>query len=78
MQIDFAALDQLQSELGTAAVIVMNRQTDVIRTSLSFSSFTNMKILPIYALQKKTFWLVDTLEHFQINNAYYAKNRYVL
>jgi NADH:ubiquinone oxidoreductase subunit F (NADH-binding) len=36
---DFDALRELESGLGTAAVIVMNKQTDVIKSILRLSKF---------------------------------------
>jgi NADH-quinone oxidoreductase subunit F len=36
---DFDALRDLESGLGTAGVIVMNRQTDVIKAVLRLSKF---------------------------------------
>ena len=36
---DFDALKDLQSGLGTAAVIVMNNKTDVIKSILRLSKF---------------------------------------
>jgi NADH dehydrogenase (ubiquinone) flavoprotein 1 len=71
---DFDALRELESGLGTAAVIVMNQQTDVIKSILRLSKFYQHESCgQCTPCREGTSWLADTMQRFQIGKADYAE-----
>jgi len=85
---DFDALKDVRSGLGTAAVIVMDKSTDPIDAILRLSKFykhescgqcTPCRYLGIFLLKILTFnregtgWLVDILERMKIGKADFAE-----
>ena len=71
---DFDALRELESGLGTAAVIVMNKQTDVIKSILRLSKFYQHESCgQCTPCREGTSWLADTLKRMEIGKADYAE-----
>lgn len=71
---DFDALRELESGLGTAAVIVMNQQTDVIKSILRLSKFYQHESCgQCTPCRQGTSWLADTMQRFEIGKADYAE-----
>lgn len=67
---DFDDLVANRSGLGTAAVIVMNKQTDVIDSILRLSKFyAHESCGQCTPCREGTPWLVDVLERFKIGKA---------
>lgn len=65
---DFDSLRDVQSGLGTAAVIVMNKQTDVIDSILRLSKFYKHESCgQCTPCREGTSWLVDIMERFWCN-----------
>jgi NADH dehydrogenase (ubiquinone) flavoprotein 1 len=60
--------------LGTAAVIVMNNQTDVIKSILRLSKFYQHESCgQCTPCREGTSWLADTLKRMEIGKADYAE-----
>lgn len=71
---DFDSLKELKSGLGTAAVIVMNKQTDVIDAILRLSQFYKHESCgQCTPCREGTGWLVDILERMKLGKAQYAE-----
>lgn len=71
---DFDALRDLESGLGTAAVIVMNQSTDVIKSILRLSKFYQHESCgQCTPCREGTSWLTDTLKRMEIGKADYAE-----
>lgn len=71
---DFDALREHQSGLGTAAVIVMDKSTDVIDAILRLSKFYKHESCgQCTPCREGTGWLVDILERMKIGNADFAE-----
>lgn len=71
---DFDALRELESGLGTAAVIVMNQQTDVIKAILRLSKFYQHESCgQCTPCREGTSWLADMLKRMEIGKADYAE-----
>ncbi len=71
---DFDALRELQSGLGTAAVIVMDKSTDVIDAILRLSKFYKHESCgQCTPCREGTTWLADILERMKIGNADFAE-----
>lgn len=71
---DFDALREHQSGLGTAAVIVMDKSTDVIDSILRLSKFYKHESCgQCTPCREGTGWLVDILERMKIGNADFAE-----
>lgn len=59
---DFDSLRELESGLGTAAVIVMNKQTDVIKSILRLSKFYQHESCgQCTPCREGTSWLADIM-----------------
>ena len=70
----FDALRELESGLGTAAVIVMNKQTDVIKSILRLSKFYQHESCgQCTPCREGTSWLADMLKRMEIGKADYAE-----
>ena len=70
---DFDALRELESGLGTAAVIVMNKSTDVIKSILRLSKFYQHESCgQCTPCREGTSWLADILKRMEIGKADYA------
>ncbi len=71
---DFDDLKDRRSGLGTAAVIVMNNQTDVIDAILRLAKFYKHESCgQCTPCREGTGWMVDMLERMKIGNADYAE-----
>ena len=71
---DFDDLKDLQSGLGTAAVIVMNKQTDMIDAILRLSKFYQHESCgQCTPCREGTGWMVDILERIKRGNADFAE-----
>lgn len=71
---DFDALRELQSGLGTAAVIVMNKQTDVIKSILRLSKFYQHESCgQCTPCREGTGWLADIMKRMEKGDADYAE-----
>lgn len=71
---DFDSLKAVGSGLGTAAVIVMNKQTDPIDAILRLAKFYKHESCgQCTPCREGTSWLVDLLERMKIGNADYAE-----
>jgi NADH dehydrogenase (ubiquinone) flavoprotein 1 len=71
---DFDALKDVKSGLGTAAVIVMNNQTDVIDAILRLSKFYKHESCgQCTPCREGTGWMVDLLERIKLGNADFAE-----
>jgi len=71
---DFDDLKDMHSGLGTAAVIVMNNQTDVIDAILRLAKFYEHESCgQCTPCREGTGWMVDMLERMKIGNADFAE-----
>lgn len=71
---DFDALKAVGSGLGTAAVIVMNKQVDPINAILRLSKFyAHESCGQCTPCREGTHWLVDILERMKIGKAQYSE-----
>jgi len=71
---DFDALKDVRSGLGTAAVIVMDKSTDVIDAVLRLSKFYKHESCgQCTPCREGTGWLVDVLERMKAGNAEFAE-----
>lgn len=71
---DFDALKDVKSGLGTAAVIVMNEQTDVIDSILRLAKFYKHESCgQCTPCREGTGWMVDLLTRLQEGNADFAE-----
>lgn len=71
---DFDALKDVKSGLGTAAVIVMNNQTDVIDAILRLAKFYKHESCgQCTPCREGTGWMVDLLTRIQQGNADFAE-----
>jgi len=71
---DFDDLKDRRSGLGTAAVIVMNNQTDVIDAILRLAKFyTHESCGQCTPCREGTGWMVDMLERMKIGDADFAE-----
>jgi len=71
---DFDALKDVKSGLGTAAVIVMNEQTDVIDAILRLAKFYKHESCgQCTPCREGTGWMVDMLTRLQEGNADFAE-----
>jgi NADH dehydrogenase (ubiquinone) flavoprotein 1 len=71
---DFDALKDKRSSLGTAAVIVMNQQTDVIDSILRLAHFYRHESCgQCTPCREGTGWMFDILQRIQIGNADFAE-----
>lgn len=71
---DFDALVQVRSGLGTAGVIVMDKSTDVIDAILRLSKFYSHESCgQCTPCREGTGWLVSILERMKLGNADYAE-----
>lgn len=71
---DFDDLKSYQSGLGTAAVIVMNNQVDIIDCILRLSKFYQHESCgQCTPCREGTGWMVDILQRIQIGNADFAE-----
>jgi NADH dehydrogenase (ubiquinone) flavoprotein 1 len=60
--------------LGTAAVIVMNKETDVIKSILRLSKFYQHESCgQCTPCREGTSWLADMMKRFEVGNADYAE-----
>lgn len=67
---DFDALRDVKSGLGTAAVIVMNKQTDVVKAIARFSSFYKHESCgQCTPCREGTGWLMDIMDRLVVGNA---------
>ena len=71
---DFDDLKERRSGLGTAAVIVMNKQTDVIDAILRLAKFYKHESCgQCTPCREGTGWMVDMLERMKVGNADFAE-----
>jgi len=71
---DFDDLKDMHSGLGTAAVIVMNNQTDVIDAILRLAKFYQHESCgQCTPCREGTGWMVDMLERMKLGNADFAE-----
>jgi NADH:ubiquinone oxidoreductase subunit F (NADH-binding) len=71
---DFDSLRELESGLGTAGVIVMNNETDVIKAILRLSKFYHHESCgQCTPCREGTNWLLDIMKRFETGNAEYAE-----
>lgn len=71
---DFDALKDVKSGLGTAAVIVMNESTDVIDAILRLAKFYKHESCgQCTPCREGTGWMVDLLTRIQQGNADFAE-----
>jgi NADH dehydrogenase (ubiquinone) flavoprotein 1 len=71
---DFDALKDVKSGLGTAAVIVMNQQTDVIDAILRLAKFYKHESCgQCTPCREGTSWMVDLLQRIKEGNADFAE-----
>ncbi len=71
---DFDSLKEQQSGLGTAAVIVMNNTTDVIKAILRLSKFYQHESCgQCTPCRQGTSWLMDTMGRMELGKADYAQ-----
>lgn len=71
---DFDNLRELESGLGTAAVIVMNQQTDVVKAILRLSKFYQHESCgQCTPCREGTSWLADIMKRLETGNADYAE-----
>lgn len=71
---DFDALKEVGSGLGTAAVIVMNKQVDPIAAILRLSKFyAHESCGQCTPCREGTHWLVDILERMKEGRAQYSE-----
>lgn len=71
---DFDSLREQQSGLGTAAVIVMNKSTDVIKAILRLSKFYQHESCgQCTPCREGTSWLADIMGRMEIGKADYAE-----
>ena len=71
---DFDDLRNRRSGLGTAAVIVMNNQTDVIDAILRLAKFYKHESCgQCTPCREGTGWMVDMLERMKLGNADFAE-----
>jgi NADH:ubiquinone oxidoreductase subunit F (NADH-binding) len=71
---DFDSLREQQSGLGTAAVIVMNNTTDVIKAILRLSKFYQHESCgQCTPCREGTSWLSDIMRRMEIGKADYAE-----
>ena len=71
---DFDDLKDRRSGLGTAAVIVMNNETDVIDAILRLAKFYQHESCgQCTPCREGTGWMVDMLERMKIGNADFAE-----
>lgn len=71
---DFDDLKNRRSGLGTAAVIVMNQQTDVIDAILRLAKFYRHESCgQCTPCREGTGWMVDMLERMKLGNADFAE-----
>lgn len=71
---DFDDLKERRSGLGTAAVIVMNEQTDVINAILRLAKFYQHESCgQCTPCREGTGWMVDMLERMKLGNADFAE-----
>lgn len=71
---DFDNLRELESGLGTAAVIVMNKQTDVVKSILRLSKFYQHESCgQCTPCREGTSWLADIMKRLETGNADYAE-----
>lgn len=71
---DFDALREERSGLGTAAVIVMDKSTDMIDAILRLSKFYKHESCgQCTPCREGTGWLVDLMERMKSGNADYAE-----
>ena len=71
---DFDDLKDRRSGLGTAAVIVMNNQTDVIDAILRLAKFyAHESCGQCTPCREGTGWMVDMLERMKLGNADFAE-----
>jgi NADH:ubiquinone oxidoreductase subunit F (NADH-binding) len=71
---DFDSLREQQSGLGTAAVIVMNNTTDVIKAILRLSKFYQHESCgQCTPCREGTSWLSDIMRRMEIGQADYAE-----
>jgi NADH dehydrogenase (ubiquinone) flavoprotein 1 len=70
---DFDSLRDVESGLGTAGVIVINNQTDIIKSILRLSKFYRHESCgQCTPCREGTGWLSDIMKRFEIGNADYA------
>jgi hypothetical protein len=73
-RMDFDALREQRSGLGTAAVIVMDKSTDVINAILRLSKFYKHESCgQCTPCREGTSWLVDVMERLTNGNADFAE-----
>ena len=71
---DFDALKEVGSGLGTAAVIVMNRQVDPIKAILRLAKFYKHESCgQCTPCREGTGWLVEILERMRVGKAQYGE-----
>lgn len=71
---DFDALREQRSGLGTAAVIVMDQSTDIIDSILRLSKFyAHESCGQCTPCREGTSWLVDMMERMKTGNADFAE-----
>jgi len=71
---DFDDLKNRRSGLGTAAVIVMNNQTDIIDAILRLAKFYQHESCgQCTPCREGTGWMVDMLERMKLGNADFAE-----
>ena len=71
---DFDALRDVRSGLGTAAVIVIDKSTDIIDAILRLSKFYKHESCgQCTPCREGTSWLVDLLERMKVGNADFAE-----
>jgi len=71
---DFDALKEVKSGLGTAAVIVMDKRTDPIDAILRLSKFYKHESCgQCTPCREGTGWMVDVLSRIQQGNAEFAE-----
>ena len=71
---DFDDLKERKSGLGTAAVIVMNNETDVIDAILRLAKFYEHESCgQCTPCREGTGWMVDMLERMKLGNADFAE-----
>ena len=71
---DFDDLKERKSGLGTAAVIVMNKETDVINAILRLAKFYQHESCgQCTPCREGTGWMVDLLERMKLGNADFAE-----
>jgi NADH:ubiquinone oxidoreductase subunit F (NADH-binding) len=67
---DFDSLREARSGLGTAAVLVMNKQTDIVKAIARYSHFYKHESCgQCTPCREGTSWLMDVMDRLVVGNA---------